>query len=172
MNLLDPRLVKSGIRKGSGYKSGNHYYGGGGGGGGSHLPVWVYVVIVVSVVWLCLYLALFYHFFKKDREQSSSSSTPPKQQRRRLGPCLLHAAWKAFRYATPIQPVLWAVRKLRARFGAGPGSKNVGGTFYRKIEEGGEKEGQEQGVRDVNNSEHVGQVRGEPLMDPVKISKV
>ncbi|XDG03184.1 hypothetical protein ABKA04_002799 [Annulohypoxylon sp. FPYF3050] len=156
------RAVKSGTRKGSGYKSsGYKYYGNGngnGGGGGSRLPVWVIVVIVVSVLW-AYYLA----------------ADPLK--RRRLGPALGRAAWKALLCATLIQPIIWAVRKLTERFRAGRGGKNVGGTFYRKIEEGEEK-GQEQGVRDLNsrNGEPAdvmapAEAHKEPLMSPIMISK-
>ncbi|KAI1444325.1 hypothetical protein F5Y02DRAFT_179894 [Annulohypoxylon stygium] len=166
--------VKSGTRKGSGYKSSGYKYygnGNGGGGGGSRLPVWVIVVIVVSVLWACLYLALFFHFFRK----YYLAADPLK--RRRLGPALGRAAWKALLCATLIQPIIWAVRKLTERFRAGRGGKNVGGTFYRKIEEGEEK-GQEQGVRDLNsrNGEYAdvmapAEAHKEPLMSPIMISK-
>ncbi|KAI1091470.1 hypothetical protein F5B19DRAFT_458474 [Rostrohypoxylon terebratum] len=183
---LDPsiRAVKSGARKDSSYKmssyksssyksggyksSGYKYYGG---GGGSRLPVWVIVVIVVSVLWACLYLILFFHFFRKYYLRAD----PLK--RRRLGSALGRAAWKALLCATLIQPLIWAIRKLTERFRAGRGGKNVGGTFYRKIEEGEEK-GQEQGVRDINsrNGEPAdvtapAETHKEPLMSPMMISK-
>ncbi|KAI0882608.1 uncharacterized protein GGS22DRAFT_169864 [Annulohypoxylon maeteangense] len=172
--MILPRAIKSSRRKGSGFKSGGyHYYGGGGGGGGSRLPLWVTLVIVFSVLWACLYLALFYYFFRKERLQ-----TDPLKKRSR-GVSLGRAAWKAFRYATLMEPIIWAVRKLITRFRAGRGAKNVGGTFYRKIEEGEEKG---PGMRDVNSNSSSGsgepvgvvppaQVRGEPLLSPVVISK-
>ncbi|KAI1206215.1 uncharacterized protein F4807DRAFT_463977 [Annulohypoxylon truncatum] len=182
-DMILPRAVKNRRRKGSGFKSGtNHYYGSsGGGGGGSHLPVWAYIVIAVSVPETCL---------TQNSPLSPEYLQPdPLKRRRRLAPALGHAAWKAFRYATPIQPILWASRKLAARLRAGRGAKNVGGTFYRKIEEGEKGHGhgqgreqeqeQEQGMRDVvgsssggkNGGELVGaeppsKVRGESLMSP------
>lgn len=73
--------VKSGTRKGSGYKSSGYKYygnGNGGGGGGSRLPVWVIVVIVVSVLWACLYLALFFHFFRKCMPFLTSTQFPSR----------------------------------------------------------------------------------------------
>ncbi|KAI1381599.1 hypothetical protein F4677DRAFT_403558 [Hypoxylon crocopeplum] len=54
-------------------------------------------------------------------------------------------AWKAFKYATLIQAVIWAVRKAGACCATGrrggEGTKKVGGTFYRKVAD------EERGVR-------------------------
>ncbi|KAI2467790.1 hypothetical protein F4781DRAFT_433017 [Annulohypoxylon bovei var. microspora] len=160
--ILDTRAIKSSGRKGSSYKSSSNHYYGGGGGGGAALPVWVYVVIVLGVIWVCIYLALFFYFFRKEYLLAD----PLK--RRRLGPALIgRLAWKAFRYATPLQPIIWCSRKLWARCRR---TKKVGGTFYRKIEE------EERGTREPDASEPVGvvppaQLRGEPLMSPVVTSK-
>lgn len=128
--ILDPRTPKGGSSSsgggGKGFKGGSS--GGGRGGTGTPLPLWADLVISFSVIWTCIYLTLFYFFFKQEYLIVTPSERP------RLGLRLLgRLAWKAFRYATLIQVVIWAARKLIARCKTGRGIKKVGGTFYRKL---------------------------------------
>ncbi|KAI1139961.1 hypothetical protein F5Y05DRAFT_337073 [Hypoxylon sp. FL0543] len=159
--ILEPRIPKGGSSSGGG-KGGKGFKGGSSGGaGGIPLPLWAELVIVFSVIWVCIYLSLFFYFFRQDHLRAAPS------KRRRLGLGLFgRLAWKAFRYATLIQVGVWAVRKLIARCRTGRGTKKVGASFYRKLDE------QEKGVNEA--SEPVGippaQLRREPLVSPVSIS--
>ncbi|KAI1408120.1 hypothetical protein F5Y13DRAFT_113214 [Hypoxylon sp. FL1857] len=149
--ILDPRTPKGGSSGGGGGRKG--FSGGSAGGASTPLPLWADLVIIFGVIWLCIYMSLFFYFFRQEYLAPSSKS-------RRLSLGLIgRLAWKAFRYATLIQVGVWAVRKLVALCKTGRGTKKVGSTFYRKLDE------QEQGVKDV--SEPVGippaQLRYDPL---------
>ncbi|OTA74410.1 hypothetical protein M434DRAFT_402716, partial [Hypoxylon sp. CO27-5] len=138
--ILDPRTPKGGSSGGGGkgFKGGSS---GGGGGIATPLPLWAELVIIFSVIWMCIYLTLFFYFFRQDY-LTATPSKRPRLSLRLIG----SLAWKAFRYATLIQVVIWAARKLIARCKTGRGTKKVGGTFYRKLDE------QERGSKGVSES--------------------
>ncbi|KAI1343895.1 hypothetical protein F5Y15DRAFT_181143 [Xylariaceae sp. FL0016] len=124
--------------KGSSTSSGGHktygagYHGGGGGGSGhSNLPAWAIAVIIVCVLWLCLFISLAVHFSKKDSARNGQVN---------IGRVL----WKAFRYSTGIQIFIWTYRTLSSSSSSSPTSAfRRHGSSYNKLE-GGEYEPQHQ----------------------------
>ncbi|KAI2632269.1 hypothetical protein GGR54DRAFT_27114 [Hypoxylon sp. NC1633] len=152
-HILDPRTPKGGI--GKGFKGGS--YGAGAshvGGGNNALPLWAKLVIAFGTVWLCIYLAFFVYFARKAHTQSK---TPPNSDSPRSRSCanlVLRPAWKAFKYATLIQAVIWAVRKARDTVTTTKTTtKKVGGTFYRMVDEEEEKGVMKRGKGSANGSE-------------------
>ncbi|KAI0852004.1 hypothetical protein F5Y00DRAFT_205024 [Daldinia vernicosa] len=133
-NILETRVPKGG--SGFRHKGGIHSSGG---GGGSSIAWWIWLIIVLSILWLIAYTILFVYFYRKDYKSIHPSERP------RFGLRLFgRLAWKAFRYATGIQVFVWVFRKIRSKTDSD--TKKVGGSFYRKIddEEKGMKSGNEQ----------------------------
>ncbi|KAI1099627.1 hypothetical protein F4804DRAFT_321370 [Jackrogersella minutella] len=151
LTTLDPRDPKGGKGK---FRGGNGGFAAGGGGGNAKLPLWVYIVIAVGVVWVCIYITLFLYFYRR-----GYTLVEPSKRPRRRPSFFGRIAWKAFRYATLLQLVIWSFRKLRARFQR---TKHVGGTFYRKIEE------EERGVKEPSEplGTPVAQLRRDSPADP------
>ncbi|KAL7624236.1 hypothetical protein AAE478_005795 [Parahypoxylon ruwenzoriense] len=145
---MSPITLISRIPKGGGGSSGSGgsgYRGGGvvyvNTGNGGNLPLWLTLVIIFTTLWVCIYLILFTIFIRK--EYSQQRKLEPNQRVPKL-PLIGRCAWKAFKYATLIQLVIWAVRKVagacaRSRNGGGDdgdnkgATKKVGGSFYHKI---------------------------------------
>ncbi|KAI1083964.1 hypothetical protein F5B20DRAFT_360627 [Whalleya microplaca] len=121
LHTIYARIPKGkGGGSGKGSKGIGGYRGGGGGGGGGNLPLWAKLVIIFSVLWVVIYLCLWYHFARQERKRTGSFR-------------LAHSAWKALKYATLIQAVIWTVRKSG---GALHNRRNRKGTMYDKLEEG------------------------------------
>ncbi|KAI1481362.1 hypothetical protein F4774DRAFT_375098 [Daldinia eschscholtzii] len=139
--ILDIRDPKGGGRAGGGghrYKGGGGYHGG---SGGSPIPWWAWMIIVFGSVWLIAYIFLAIHFFRKDRLNLDPNEPRPSGARQ-----FARSSWRALRYMTGIQVFVWAYRKIRSK--TDKGTKKVGGSFYKKIdeEERGAKSGSEQAV--------------------------
>ncbi|KAI0011655.1 hypothetical protein F4779DRAFT_615269 [Xylariaceae sp. FL0662B] len=101
---------------------GPRVYGGYQGGGGVKLPPWAKCVIILTVLWLALYVCLHTFFARRERYM-------PRVAGKRYG--FWHVAWKSFKHATLIQAAIWAVRRCRK---ASDGRKKQG--VYDKAERG------------------------------------
>ncbi|KAI1388638.1 uncharacterized protein F4822DRAFT_429255 [Hypoxylon trugodes] len=148
-NILEIRAPKGGGGKfggggGKGFKGSGSYgvgYAGGGHGGG-FLPIWASVLIAFCVIWFCIFIIFFVHFLRNDY-----ILTKPSERRHSGASLIFRILWKAFKYATLIQAVIWAVRKVRASCCTNRGTKKVGSTFYRKVDK--EEKGEIDGNSDI-----------------------
>ncbi|KAI1767022.1 hypothetical protein GGR53DRAFT_463768 [Hypoxylon sp. FL1150] len=136
LTIRDP---KGGSGGGKGFKTSGSYYGGGGGSGGGHLPLWADLVIIFGVIWVVVYASLLIFFLRRAPKNNTHRKT--------TGATIAYAAWRAFKWATLLGVVIWAVQKVAERAKTScEGRKNVGGTFYRKVGE------EERGVKDGSES--------------------
>ncbi|OTB04253.1 hypothetical protein M426DRAFT_321096 [Hypoxylon sp. CI-4A] len=134
--ILNPRIPKGGKGGGGGGGKGGNYGSGGGGNGHNTLPLWAELVIIFAAMWVGVFLVLFFRFLRQDVVAKSST-------KRASASMCGSAAWKAFKYLTLIQLVIWLVRKISDCCTAARGTKKVGDSFYRKVaaEERGERAG-------------------------------
>lgn len=145
---------------GKGFKSGGSY--GGGGGNWGNLPLWAVLTIIFSVLWICIYVSLFIFFLRRaQKDNLFLRKTENGYPRANALGAVGYAAWMAFKYATLLVLLIWAVRKVAEYYKASrEGRKKVGGTFYRKVEK------EERGVRDGNESVETISPHGPPAPPP------